>query len=209
MLWLLGEGMAGKLMAKAMALHNIWEPLQKKHGEDAAEAFRPAVARLQQVLVQETAEQNLESFTGLLNLKKAQDIRKYRQEAKTQRAQLPPALLQQMENLAELGHTLDLAKYQTFKWGLAMFMCHKDSRATNDSGKDLRHSLKGLCDKHSTDQGFVAYFGKQAMEEVKEILAIKAETAKAAKAGKAGKAPAARAQAPEAAKPPAKKGRKA
>ena len=90
-----------------------------------------------------------------------------------------------------------------------MFMCHKDSRATNDSGKDLLHSLKGLWGKHSTGQGFVAYFGKQAMEEVKEILAIKAETANAAKAGKAGKALAARAQAPEAAKPPAKKGRKA
>ena len=209
LLWLRGEDMAGKFMAKAMALRNIWEPLQKKHDEDAAEAFRAAVAKLQQVLVQETAEQNLESFTGLLNLKKVQDIRKYRQEAKTQRAQLPPALLQQMENLAELDHTLDLAKYQTFKWGLAMFMCHKDTRATNDSGKDLRQNLKGLWDKHSTDQGFVAYFGKQAMEEVKEILAIKALTAKAAKAGKAGKAPAARAQAPEAATPPAKKGRKA
>jgi hypothetical protein len=209
LLWLLGEDMAGKFMAKAMALRNIWEPLQEKHDDDAAEAYRLAVGQLERLLVKETAEQNLGSLKELLNQKKIPEIRKYRQEAKTQRTQVPPALLQRMEDLAVLDHTVDLAKYQTFKWGLAMFMYHKDSRATNESGKDLRQNLKALWDKHSTDAGFVAYFGKQATEEVKEILAIKAETAAAAKAGKAGKALAAEARAREAATPPAKKCRKA
>jgi hypothetical protein len=143
-----------------------------KHSAD----FLGILVNLEAAIVDETAAVELDKFKGMLDQKKVGIIKDLRVSAKRARSKLRTSVLEGIPDLAKMDELMELAKHQTFKWGLAMFMFHKNINDKNDAGQELRKSVKSLWIMHSTDEAFKKYFGDAAEKLVKNIIIIDAAT---------------------------------
>jgi hypothetical protein len=184
LVWLLGDDVAVKFGIKVKQLSAIAFPLQKPSHEQVTKTLLKAVGDLTGLLVDETSPITNEEFKRRLNPKKVTGIKKLRLDVKTHRAKLDSGLLSAMPEMKDVDQKLDLAKHQVFKWGLLMFLYHKESRVKSEVGKDVRKSLKKLWERHSVDEGFKKYFGEEREKELQTILAV--DTAAPAKQGEPG-----------------------
>jgi hypothetical protein len=130
--------------------------------------------KLEAAIVDETAAVELDKFKGMLDQKKVGIIKDLRVSAKRARSKLRTSVLEGIPDLAKKDKLVELAKHQTFKWGLAMFMFHKHIHDKSEAGLELRKSVKSLWIMHSTDEAFKMYFGDAAEKMVKSIIIVDA-----------------------------------
>jgi len=150
LVWLLGDDLAMKFGIKVKQLRAIAFPWQKASDEQVTKNLLKAVGDLTDLLVDETSPITNEEFKWRLNQKKVTGIKKLRLDVKTYRAKLDSGLLSTMPEMKDVDQKLDLAKHQVFKWGLVMFMYHKESRVKSEVGKDVHKGLKNLWQLYST-----------------------------------------------------------
>lgn len=208
--WLLGEHLTGVFGAKVQQLRDILFPLHKACDESATTSLLQAMQDLTALLVKESPPVPHEHFKAHLNQKTVTTIKKLRQDVRTYSAMLDQHTVSALPGMKDADRTLDLAKYQVFRWGLVMFMYHKQSRESTEAGKEVRKNLQNLWGLHSVDEGFQKYFGEAGEQEIKAILAVDAAkpTAKPGKAAPAKGSKAKRAEATDRVEPAAKRGKK-
>jgi len=188
MLGFLLEGdVVDKVVEKVMDMVSVMAPVQQAHDKSTAERFKSLVDKMSDLMVDETkGPVPLERFPGLLTQKSIKAIKTLRAEAKAVQASMRKASADMLPDHGDLLKTIEMAKFQTFKWGLAKFMTCPDIKLQTDAGRSLRSKLGEVWGMESLDDGVAAYLGKENCAAIKELIQFdkkfdKKEKAKASK----------------------------
>ena len=107
----------------------------------------------------------LSDFGDKLNTKTTQEIKRLRHEAKEKLGQLmsqrdmPSGPHVEAGLLEDASRVVQIAKFQSFKWGMARFVKHPEVQVQSPTGKKLRENLNEMFQLNSTDKGFLEYLG--------------------------------------------------
>ena len=124
------------------------------------------------MLAEEPEPIGLTAFAEKLTQKSVVQIKETRAQAKSLQSSLSTQSISLLKDYKNLVRVIDVAKNQTFKWGLAKFAMHAQIRFETDVGKSLRSKLKGVWEMESLGEGVVAYLGSEACDLIKGILDI-------------------------------------
>ena len=190
--WLLESSAADKFLDNAKDMQKLWESEQEAQASNLLKDLRSSLAALSALLVEEAEGASLMGFADKLSQPKADKIKQLRQKIKELQGEMNS---ETHDSFPTLDKTLELAKHQSFKWGVARFVAHPEIRVVSSTGNMLRKNLADIWSLESMDTSFKAYLGKAAEQEVEEILLItpKAKKTKAS-AGTATDTPSKRAR---------------
>lgn len=165
-------GLTELVMAKINKMRGILAPAQEEHFKKKAEEFEHLVQKLSTMLAEEPEPIGLTVFAEKLTQKSVVQIKETRAQAKSLQSSLSTQSISLLKDYKNLVRVIDVAKNQTFKWGLAKFAMHAQIRFETDVGKSLRSKLKGVWEMESLGEGVVAYLGSEACDLIKGILDI-------------------------------------
>ena len=175
------QAMLDKLMEKVLAVNGKLVPLQASHDMEFATKLTAQLGKLHGMLVAEDPREPIAitDFHSELSQKDVRAIKELRAQSKETLKSMSKRMVDASGALVlECETATELAKCQTFKWGLAQFLSKAEIKFQTEVGRTLRAKLKEVWEMDSLDAGVLEYLGKDVRVMVKDIIGMDKKQAK-------------------------------
>ena len=136
------------------------------------EKLHALVGKLRGLLLDESVPLSMEECQSSMTQSHVRDIKAARADVKAHQESLDVKLISKIPDYDKVSQSMDLAKHQTFKWGLGKFAVNPEIRFQTDVGKKLRAKLQDVWAMESLDSAVVEYMGQEACDLIKDILSV-------------------------------------